>query len=144
MSYPNPLPAGWFTEPVRAWWPDFQSALCTPGHPLCMMGHVELMLVKRRARVAAASARAASGEARPFRFSRKEAGKASTAEMIWRHISTHGRIDENTASDMLKCKPGSFHQRVGNAIDAGVLARVMVAGRWGYELGAVKPQGVAA
>ena len=143
-ALPSPIPPGWFTEPCRAWWPDFQSATCTPGHPLCMMGHVELLLVKRRARMAASQARAASGAARPFKFSRKEAGKASTAETIWRHIGAHGRIEEDAASAIVDCRPGSLHQRLGNAIDAGVLARVMAAGRWGYELGAVTPQGVTA
>lgn len=139
----SPIPAGWFTEPVRAWWPDFQSATCTPGHPLCMMGHVELALMKRRTRMDESQAGAASGASRPFRFSSKEAGKLSTSETIWRHIGAHGRIDESAAAAIVNCRPGSLHQRLGNAIDAGVLVRVMVAGCWGYELGAVTPQGVA-
>ena len=144
MSYPDPIPEGWFDAPARAWWPDYKSATCTIGHPLCMAGYAEIMLIRRRARIAAAAARQAIGGARAFRFTAKADGTLSTSELIWRHVAAHGRLDECEAAEMVGCKPGSLHQRVGNAIVAGALVRVMVAGCWGYELGAVVPVGVAA
>lgn len=51
------MPAGWFTQPVRDWPAlNFTSALCTAGHPLCMLSAKAISEDRRaeQARVVAA------------------------------------------------------------------------------------------
>ena len=144
MSYPNPLPPGWFAEPCRAWWPDFQSATCTPGHPLCCLTYAELLLVRRKERAADAARREAIRGKRPFRFSNRHADSAGPSELIWRHVMRYGPVSECDAALMVKCQPGKLLQRVSGALSARVLSRRVINSRWVYEQGDVMPQGVVA
>ena len=49
-------PPGYFSEPVRDWWSDFQSECCDPASPHCVL--------RKPTQVAAARILKASGKAR--------------------------------------------------------------------------------
>lgn len=137
----SPLPPpGWFMEPVRAWKSmRFQSALFTPGSPLCVLSPAEIANEERAA--ALQRTVAPIDQRRPYRF-RRVGGAVAPAEAVWIAIGERGgQLPEADATKLTSCSRASLQQRCTNAITAGVLVLRRERGEWVYERGAVAPLG---
>lgn len=134
----GPIPAGWFTEPVRAWWPDFISDLCTAGRPLCILTPAAILAEKRGARLSGSS-RARVPGMRPYKFRRLD-GVTGATERIWRHLREHGGVlPADQATKLTGYTRRELRQYTESAVAAGVLIFDGPAAAGQYALGPVVP-----
>lgn len=130
------MPAKWFTEPVRAWWPDFRSDLCTPGHPLCILTASAIYADQRAERLERATER-------KYHFRRVE-GRIGAPERIWTHLRTGAApLGEEAAAQMVGCTVPQLYPMLHAALSARVLVCVRSGKANRFELGPVAPAGVA-
>jgi hypothetical protein len=129
------MPTGWFTEPVRAWWPDFRSDLCTPGHPLCILTPKAIFEDRREVSLQRMTSRA-------YHFRRVD-GRISAVERIWKHLRDNGgSLTESEAADMAACTVPQVHALLHAALSACALVVKRGPGGSRFELGPVAPKEV--
>lgn len=127
------MPKGWFTEPARAWWPDFKSDLCTPG-PLSILTPAAIYADRREQNLQRMTTRA-------YHFRRVD-GRVSAVERIWVHLrDTGGSLTESAAAEMAECTVPQLHALLHAALSACALVVKRGTGGSRFELGPVMPKG---
>lgn len=130
------MPPGWFSAPARAWWPDFKSDLCTAGNPLCILTASAIYADKRSESLERLTARA-------YHFRRVD-GRIGASERVWTHLNTKGgSLPEQDAAKLAGVTVAQLYAMVHAALSSRVLVRVRKAGGNQFELGPVRPAGVA-
>lgn len=117
----------------------FQSALFTPGSPLCVLSPAEIANEARAAELQQVAGSTRSHRA--YRF-RRVGGVVAVAELVWRAVRERGSpLPEADAVRLAACSRGSLQQRCMAAIAAGALVLRREQGEWVYALGDVVPLG---
>lgn len=122
-----------FDDDGNVWPPGFKSALCDPGHPLCILTPAAI----------AGDAKAASRrDPVAYRFRPIGNGEVSSAERLWDHLRANGgEATQSEASKVIGHQPGKVAQILRPAIAAGVLVRSRENNVWMYRLGDTLPAG---